>query len=86
MENRFSTSQIKRRRLKTLLETLRRLGTPKPEFSAGKLQQYATQVLNPPGEYLITLQLSLSQQVKLYGCLQGNVEQMEKEIDYIGHI
>jgi len=80
MENRFSTSQIKRRRLKTLIETLRRLGTPKPEFSAGKLQQYATQVLNPPEEYVITLQLSLSQHVKLYGCLQGNVEQMEKEI------
>jgi transposase len=56
------------------------LGTPKPEFSAGKLQQYATQVLNPPEEYVITLQLSLSQHVKLYGCLQGNVEQMEKEI------
>ena len=80
MENRFSTSQIKRRKLKTLIETLRRLGTPKPEFSAGKLQQYATQVLNPPEEYVITLQLSLSQHVKLYGCLQGNVEQMEKEI------
>ena len=79
MENRFSTSQIKRRRLKTLLETLRRLGTPKPEFSAGKLQQYATQVLNPPGEYVMTLQLSLSQHVKLYSCLQGNIEQMEKE-------
>jgi transposase len=80
MENRFSTSQIKRRRLKTLIETLRRLGTPKPELSVGKLQQYATQVLNPPEEYVITLQLSLSQHVKLYGCLQGNVEQMEKEI------
>ena len=80
MENRFSTSQIKRRRLKTLIETLRRLSTPKPEFSVGKLQQYATQALNPPEEYVITLQLSLSQHVKLYGCLQGNVEQMEKEI------
>jgi len=80
MENRFSTSQIKRRKLKTLIETLRRLGTPKPEFLARKLQQYATQVLNPPEEYVITLQLSLSQHVKLYGCLQGNVEQMEKEI------
>ena len=80
MENRFSTSQIKRRKLKTLIETLRRLGTPKPEVSAGKLQQYATQVLNPPEEYVITLQLSLFQHVKLYGCLQGNVEQMEKEI------
>jgi transposase len=80
MKDRFSASQIKRRRRKTLIETLGRLGTPKPELVAAKLQQYATQVLNPADQYVITLQLSLSQHVKLYECLQGNVEQMLKEI------
>ncbi len=80
MTNRFSALQIRRRRRKTLIEALRRLGTPKPDFAAAKLQQYAREVLNPPDQYVITLQLSLSQHVKLYDCLQENVEQMQKEI------
>ncbi len=80
MEERFSTSQIKRRRAKTIIENLRKLGTPKPELATTKLQQYAKQVLDPPEQYVITLQLSLSQHIKLYRCLQANAEQMLREI------
>jgi transposase len=80
MENRFSAPQIHRRRRNTLIEALRRLGTQKPDFIAAKLQEYAQQVLNTPEEYVITLQLSLTQHVKHYRCLQENVDQLEKEI------
>jgi len=80
MENRFSTPQIRRRRRQPLIEALRRLGTPKPETAAIKLQEYGAGVLNTPDEYVATLQLSLAQHVKHYRCLQENVEQMEKEI------
>jgi transposase len=80
MENRFSAPQIRRRRRKTLIEALRRLGTPKPDCIAAKLQEYAQQVLNTPEEYVGTLQLSIAQHVKHYRCLQENVEQAEKEI------
>ncbi len=80
MEDRFSASQIRGRRRKTLIKTLGRLGTPKPELAAAKVQQYASEVLNPPAQYVITLQLSLSQHVMLYGSMQSNVEQIAKEI------
>ncbi len=80
MENRFSAMQIRRRRGKKLIETLRRLGTAKPDCAAVKLQQYAQQVLHTPDEYLGTLQLSLAQHIKHYRCLQENIEQLEKEI------
>ncbi len=80
MENRFSAPQIRRRKRQTLIEALRRNGTPKPDQAASKLQEYAARVLNTPAEYVATLQLSLSQHVKHYRCLQENIEQMEKEI------
>ena len=80
MEDRFSVPQIRRRRRSTLISALRRLGTRKPESTAAKLQQYATQVLNPPEEYIATLQLSLAQHVKHFRCLQESVGQMEMEI------
>ncbi len=80
MGNRFSVLQIKRRKRKTLIEVLRRNGTPKPDQAASRLQEHAAQVLNPPGEYIETLQLSLSQHVKHYRCLQENVAQVEKEV------
>ena len=80
MENRFSALQIRRRRGKTLTEILRRLGTPKPDCAAAKLQQYAQHVLHTPDQYIGTLQLSMAQHVKHYRCLQENIEQLEKEI------
>lgn len=80
MENRFSAPQIRRRKRKTLIEALRRNGTPIPDQAASKLQEYATRVLNTPNEYRETLQLSLSQHIKHYRCLQENVAQVEKEL------
>lgn len=80
MENRFSALQIRRRKRQTLIEALRRNGTPKPDRAAVKLQEYATRVLNTPDDYVGTLQLSLLQHVKHYRCLRENIEQLEKEI------
>jgi len=40
MEDRFSSSQIRRRRRQKLIEILKRFGTSKPEPTAAKLQQY----------------------------------------------
>ncbi|MCP4873954.1 MAG: IS110 family transposase, partial [Gammaproteobacteria bacterium] len=80
MQERFSAPQIRRRRRPTLIEVLRRLGTRKPECTADTLQQYATQVLKPPQEYVHMLQLSLAQHVKHFCCLQESIGQLEKEI------
>ena len=80
MQERFSAPQIRRRRRSTLIEALRRLGTRKPERTADKLQQYATQVLKPPQDYVHMLQLSLAQHVKHFSCLQESIGQLEKEI------
>lgn len=80
MEDRFSLPQIRRRRRSTLINALRRLGTRKPESAAAKLQQYATQVLNPREDYIGTLQLSIAQHVKHFRCLQESVGQLEREI------
>jgi len=80
METRFSAMQIRRRRRKPLIESLRRLGTPKPDCAAAKLHEYAQHVLHAPEQYVGTLQLSLAQHVKHYRCLQENIEQLEKEI------
>ena len=80
MENRFSARQIRRRKQPQLVEALRRYGTSKPEKTAAKLHQYAAQVLKTPDEYVSTLQLSLAQHVKLYRCLNDNIEQVVKEI------
>ena len=80
MDNRFSALQIRRRRRNALIEALRRNGTPKPDQAASNLQKYAARVLNTPSEYIETLQLSLSQHIKHYRCLQENAGQVEKEI------
>ena len=80
MENRFSARQIRRRRRPKLIEALRRYGTAEPEKTAAKLQEYAAQVLSTPPEYIGTLQLSLTQHIKHYRCLQENIDQAEKEI------
>jgi transposase len=80
MESRFSAPQIRRRRKPTLVEALQRLGTQKPEAIALKLQNHAAKVLMTLPEYVETLQLSLTQHVKHYRCLQDNIEQLEKEI------
>jgi transposase len=80
MQNRFSARQIRRRKRPKLVEALRRYGTSEPEKAAAKLQQYAAQVLSTPPEYIGTWQLSLTQHVKHYRCLQENIDQAEKEL------
>ena len=80
MSNRFSVHQIRRRNRKTLSKFLARNLVHHSERCAGKLQQYASQVLQPPAEHIATLQLSLEQQVKLLDCLQENIQCLEKEI------
>jgi transposase len=80
MEDRFSPNQIGRRKRQTLIETLRKYGTNKPESAAAKVQEYAAGVLNTPVEYISTLQLSLAQHVKHFVCLQDSISQLENEI------
>jgi transposase len=80
MKDRFSAHQIRRRRRSTLVKLFTSQAIHQPDRCAEKLQQYATQVLTPPENHIATLQLSLKQQVKLFICLQENIEQTEKEI------
>jgi len=80
MEDRFSVHQIIRRKRPTLIKLLTRCAIHQPDNCAKKLQQYATQVLKPPENHLVTLQISLKQQVKLFNCLQESTEQLEKEV------
>jgi len=80
MEDRFSVHQIRRRRRSTLTKLLSRHAVHHPDRCAKKLQNYAGQVLRPPIKAISTLQLSLKQQTKLYGCLKDNIYQLEKEI------
>lgn len=80
MKDRFSAPQIRRRKRPKLSETLRRYGTSHPEATAAKLQQYAAQVLKTPKQYVATLQLSLSEHVKLLTGLQENIDCLEREI------
>jgi len=80
MQERFSAWQIRRRRRTSLIEALRQRGTKKPEDTADKLQQYASQVLKPPQVHVHMLQLSLAQHVKHFCCLQEGIGQLETEI------
>ena len=80
MERRFSADQIKRRKQATLVDILARAGAQKPEQKAKQLQAYAGTVLQPPREYIATLQTSLTQHVGLYRCLLGNITSLEREI------
>jgi len=80
MSNRFSVHQICRRNRVTLSKFLARNTVYHPENSAKKLQEYASQVLQPPRKHIDSLQLALQQQVKLLDCLQENIQHLEKEI------
>lgn len=80
MKDRFSALQIRRRKRQTLIKGLRKLGVKTPELAAGKLQQHAQEVLQPPHDNIATLQFSLTQHVKHFSCLQGNIDQLEKEM------
>ena len=80
MEDRFSVHQIRRRRRSTLAKLFARQAMQRPDQCAEKLQQYASQVLQPPQNYIATLQISLTQQVKLFVCLQESIKQLDKDI------
>jgi transposase len=80
MEDRFSVHQIRRRRPAALVKILAKQGLPNPESRAEKLQRYAAQVLNPQKDHIVTLQLSLKQQVKLILCLQESTDQLQRNI------
>lgn len=80
MERRFSADRIKRRKQATLADILTRAGAQKPEQKAKQLQAYAGTVLQPPRQYVATLQTSLTQHVGLYRCLLGNITSLEREI------
>ncbi len=80
MKDRFSAPQIRRRRRSKLIEILKRYGTSHPEATAAKLQGYACKVLKAPKQYVSTLQVSLTEHVKLLTCLEENIDGLEKEI------
>jgi len=80
MQDRFSPSQIRRRKRHKLIEILHRYGTATPESTAVKLQEYAARVLNTPDEYITTLQVSLAQHVKHFRCLQDSINHLKNEI------
>jgi len=80
MSNRFSVHQIRRRNRSTLSKFLARNLVHHADHCAEHLQKYTSQVLQPPAKYIATLQLALQQQVKLFICLQENIQQSEKEI------
>jgi transposase len=80
MEERFSAAQIKRRKRSTLANLLARAGTQTPDQKATQLQTYAAQVLQPPTEFVATLQSSLTQHVALYRCLSSNIAALEQEM------
>ncbi|MBU1389237.1 MAG: transposase [Proteobacteria bacterium] len=80
MGNRFSVHQIRKRNRATLSKFLTRNLVHHADRCAEHLQEYASQVLQPPATRIATLQLALQQQVKLFLCLQENIQQMEMEI------
>jgi transposase len=80
MEDRFSARQISRRKRTTLIDSLKRRGINNPEIKVHQLQQFAANVLNPPSDHIITMQISLGQHVKHYRCLKENIETLEREI------
>jgi len=80
MSNRFSVHQIRRRNRATLSKFLSRNLVHHADQCAKQLQEYTSQVLQPPKKHIAALQLALQQQVKLFGCLQENIQHLEKEI------
>lgn len=80
MEDRFSAPQVHRRQGPALIKLLSRQGVKEPDHSVEKLQKLAAQALRPPEQHIATLQISLKQQIKLFTCLQENIQQLYEEI------
>jgi transposase len=80
MEDRFSSRQIARRQDRVLLRQLRAQGLQHAEPAVIRLKVYAREVLEHPQELSGLLQSSLSCEVRLYRCLQENIQQVSREI------
>lgn len=80
MEDRFSAPQIHRRQSPALIKLLSRQGVQKPDACIEKLQKLSAQALRPLEQHIATLQISLSQQIKLFTCLQESIQQLYTEI------
>ena len=78
MEDRFSSSQIKRKRRKTLIERLHGHGVKEAELKAAQLQSYASKVLLPPEEMTGVLQTALSHEARLYKAFLDSIAQTDK--------
>ncbi len=80
MKDRFSAPQIHRRQSPALIKLLSRQGVQKPDSCVEKLQKLSAQALRPLEQHIATLQVSLSQQIKLCTCLQESIQQLYIEI------
>lgn len=79
MEDHFSAGQIAKRKRSTLAGLISRAGGKHSEETASKLQRYAATVLHAAPEYIPTMQFSLTRHVRLYRCLQDNIDALERE-------
>lgn len=80
MEERFSSRQITRRQDKALLKQLKAKRLQHAEQAIVQLKTYAREVLDHPLELSGMLQSSLSCEVRLYRCIQENIQQVSREI------
>jgi len=80
MEERFSARQIAKRQDKVLLRQLQTHGLQKAEEALPRLKAFARQALGHPKELSGLLQTSLAGEVRLYRCLENNIEQVHREI------
>jgi transposase len=76
LSERFSASQLRRRRRASLIEGLRRCGVPEPAVAAAKLQALAA------ADQVPILQISLQTQLAHYRCLQQGLAQLDSELAY----
>jgi transposase len=80
MSQRFSASEIRRRR--TLGQWLARRGVGEPHAVAAQLRDLAQTTLMPAAEQTVLLQRSLGHLVRLYGDLQRSIGSMDRELAY----
>lgn len=80
LADRFSARQIARRQDKVFLRQFLACGLQKAEQVIPKLKAYAKQVLYHPEELSGLLQTSLASEVRLYRCLDDNIQQIQREI------
>jgi transposase len=79
MADRFSCTEIRRRRLSTLGQWLARRAVAEPHAVAAQLKDLAQSALAPAPEQTLLLQRSLSQLVGLYRGLQASIGSLDLE-------